>query len=98
MSGASWLGLWLLALGGLAIAVEVAVLVPMIRRLSAGLAELQEAAESERQATMAEVELLLRERDLLRSSLEPYRRVLRVIRHPITAALIASYRRRRARR
>jgi hypothetical protein len=94
MSGAGWIGVWLLVAGAVAIALEIAILVPMVRRFAGGLAELQELVETETGATMAEIRLLASEREELRRTLVPYRRVLRVIRHPLVQALATSYRRR----
>jgi hypothetical protein len=94
MSGAGWIGVWLLVAGAVAIVVEIAILVPMVRRFAGGVAELQELAETEIEATMAEIRLLASEREEMRQALLPYRRVLRVIRHPLVRALATSYRRR----
>lgn len=94
MSWTGWLGVWLLAGSGVALVIEVVVLVPMVRRFVIGLTEVQALAEIEAEATWAELRLFARGREELRRALVPYRRPLRVLRHPLVAALAASYRRR----
>ncbi|HEY0830346.1 MAG TPA: hypothetical protein VGE99_04330 [Candidatus Dormibacteraeota bacterium] len=90
-----WIGVWLLVAGAVAILLEsvVAVLLGvrvarrarvLSARLTAGQAELRSAVER-LNASLAEMQVLW----------QPYRRLLRWLRHPLTIALMQSFARRR---
>jgi LPS sulfotransferase NodH len=92
----SWIGIWLLVFSAVIIVIELAIagiwsarLARRAQRLSAELATEQRGikADVERlRAAMAETVVLW----------QPYRRVLRYLRHPLVVAVIQSYARRRA--
>lgn len=96
MKDPSWIGVWLLVIGAVAIVVEgvlaglwSARLANRSRKLAKRLTseQAQLRADVERlQATIAETQVLW----------QPYRRVLRWLRHPLAIALLQSYARRRA--
>ena len=90
----NWIGIWLLVLGAVVIVIELAIggiwtarLARRAQRLSARLGADQRAiqADVERlKAALAETAVLW----------QPYRRLLRYLRHPLVVALIQSYARR----
>jgi hypothetical protein len=96
MKDLSWIGVWLLVIGAVAIVVEGVLaglwsvrLANRSRRLAARLTseQVQLRADVERwRAAIAETQLLW----------QPYRRILRWLRHPLAIALLQSYARRRA--
>jgi hypothetical protein len=96
MKDLSWIGVWLLVIGAVAIVVEGVLaglwsvrLANRSRILAARLTseQVQLRADVERwRAAIAETQLLW----------QPYRRILRWLRHPLAIALLQSYARRRA--
>jgi hypothetical protein len=96
MKDLGWIGVWLLVIGAVAIVVEGVLaglwsvrLANRSRRLAARLTseQVQLRADVERwRAAIAETQLLW----------QPYRRILRWLRHPLAIALLQSYARRRA--
>ena len=96
MSTLGWIGVWLLVAGALAIVIEgvLAVVwgVGMARRTRALSARL----ETERGLIEADLEKLRAAMDETRRLWKPYRRVLRLLRHPLMIALLESFARRRA--
>jgi hypothetical protein len=92
----SWIGIWLLVLGAVAIVVEGALVslwslrlarrgIDLSARLTLHQAQLRSDAERLR-ASLDEMEMLW----------QPYRRLLRWLRHPLTIALMQSLMRRLA--
>lgn len=96
MSTLGWIGVWLLVAGVLAIVIEgvLAVVwgVGMARRTRA----LSERLEIERGLIEADLERLRAAMDETRLLWKPYRRVLRLLQHPLMIALLESFARRRA--
>ena len=92
----SWIGIWLLAFSAVVIVIELAIggiwaarLGRRARRLSAQVAADQRALQDDvvrLKAAMAETAVLW----------QPYRRLLRYLRHPLAIALMQSYARRRS--
>jgi hypothetical protein len=98
MTAVGWIGVWLLAVGLLAIAIELALMLPRALRLqrkAAALRSLLERSSADRDLELGRLQELMAE---IEYKLRPYRRVRRVALHPLTVALLASYRRRRSRR
>jgi hypothetical protein len=98
MTAVGWMGVWLLVAAVALIVVEVAVLAPRFLRLQRKALALRAALEREdgmRNLELQRLRFVLGEIDL---KLRPFRRVRRVALHPLTVAVLASYRRRRARR
>jgi hypothetical protein len=91
-----WIGIWLLVGALLAILVELGLMavwsVGMARK-SQALSERLMAEQAELRADVERLQASLAE---TRALWQPYRRLLRWLRHPITIALMQSYVRRRA--
>ena len=98
MTAVGWIGIWLLAAGLAAIVVELAVIALRLLRVQRKVVPLRSLLESE--TALRDLELRgLRDRlAVISVELGPYRRARRLALHPLTLALIASYRRRRSRR
>jgi hypothetical protein len=96
LSTLGWIGVWLLVAGALAIVIEgvLAVVwgIGMARRTRA----LSDRLESERGLIEADLERLRAAIEETRRLWKPYRRVLRLLRHPLMIALLESFARRRA--
>ena len=88
------LGPWLLAAAGLVILVEVLVLAFWTRRLARGGQALALMATTQRGLIQADLQHLQATLEETRRLWAPYRRVLRWLRHPLVAALMASFWRR----
>ncbi len=89
-------GIWLLILSVVAIALEGALAAVWSLRLTRKARALSERLAEERGRLQSDVErlrLALAEMEVL---WQPYGRLLRWLRHPITIALLQSYARRRA--
>jgi hypothetical protein len=82
--------------GLLALIVEVLFVLPRYVRLTKRLNELTLLYEDNLRLTHDELQLLSRSIDEARVLLRPYQRLRKWLAHPITLALYASYRRRRA--
>ena len=98
MTAVGWIGVWLLAGGLAAIVVELALIALRLLRLQRKAVALHSLLQSE--AALRDLELRGLHHRLAAISVElrPYRRARRLALHPLTLALIASYRRRRSRR
>jgi hypothetical protein len=92
------MGIWLLVAGVGLILVELAVLVPRLLRLQRKALALRAALDREGGMRNLEVQRLRAALAQIDFKLRPYRRARRMALHPLTLALLASYRRRRARR
>jgi len=89
-----WLGVWLLAFSGVAIAIELAVMGAWTGRLARrgrAVALQLEAQRSLLQTDVERLRLLVEETQRL---WKPYASALRWIRHPLVVALLASLQRR----
>lgn len=95
MTSISWIGVWLLAASVLAIVVEGVVAAiwaaSMVKR-SRAISERLLVQRGLIEADLARLRAAVEETELL---WEPYRRILRWVRHPLVIALIESYARRR---
>lgn len=96
MSTLGWIGVWLLVAGALAIAIEGVLAawwsVAVARRarvLSARLVTERRLIEADQKRLRAALEETMR-------LWKPYGRALRLLRHPLTIALLGSFARRRA--
>jgi hypothetical protein len=90
------IGIWLLVAGAVAIVVEGVVAViwtVAIAKRSRALSEQMEAGRGLIEAELATLRAAVEE---TRRLWVPYRRVLRLLRHPLAIALLESYARRRA--
>jgi hypothetical protein len=98
MADLSWVGVWLLVMAFLVIAIEgvlAAVWTLRIVKRSRLLNERLAAAQAQLQAESARLQSELAETQAL---WQPYRRLLRLLRHPIALAVLQSRARRRAAR
>jgi hypothetical protein len=98
MTAVGWMGIWLLVAGVGLIVVELAVLAPRLLRLQRKAVALRTALDREGGMRDLELQRLRFVLDEIDFKLRPFRRLRRVALHPLTLALLASYRRRRARR
>ncbi len=89
-------GVWLLVGSGLAIAVEGVLAAVWGMRIGRSARELAERIETERGLIESDLERLRLAIEETRRLWQPYRRVLRWLRHPLVRALLASYARRGA--
>ena len=100
MSGASldlgWIGIWLLVIGAAAFVVEVVLLSVWTTRLAIRSRVLSERLMAQQAELRADVERLEGSIAEMRVLWQPYRRLMRWLRHPIAIALFQSYARRRA--
>ena len=92
------IGIWLLAAGGLAIVVELALVAIWGLALGRRARTLSDRIETERTQIRADIERLRQAIEEMKVLWRPYRRVLRWLRHPLVIALLGSYRRRLAAR
>jgi len=91
-----WIGVWVLVIGVAAVLVELALMAVWAVRLARRSRALSERLLDQQAQLRADVERLqasIAETGVL---WQPYRRVLRWLRHPIAIALLQSYARRRA--
>jgi hypothetical protein len=91
-----WIGVWLLVAGILAIAAEGVFLAVWGMAIAKRSRVLQEQVETERGLIEADLKRLQEALEETRRLWQPYRRVLRWLRHPITIALMQSFAGRRA--
>jgi hypothetical protein len=91
-------GAWLLAGSGVVIVIEGVVAGVWTTRLARRARVLAQRIETERGLLQADVERLQLALEETRRLWQPYRRILRFLRHPLVAALVGSYRRRWAAR
>jgi hypothetical protein len=97
MTAVGWVGIWLLGVGLALIVLELALIGPRLLRLQRKAVVLRTLLE--RESAQRDLERLRLQRVLgeIGFKLRPYRRVRRLAVHPLTLALLASYRRRRSR-
>lgn len=87
-------GLWLLAIGGVVIVIEAAVFAVWSRRLARNGQALSVLVDVQRGLVQADIARLRETLEETRRLWAPYRRALRWLRHPLVAALMASFWRR----
>jgi len=92
----AWLGVWLLVGSGLAIVIEGVLAAVWGMSLSKSARRLSELVDAERGMIQADMNRLRLAIEETRRLWKPYGRVLRWLRHPLVAALLQSYARRRA--
>ena len=88
------IGLWLLAIGGAVIVIEAIVFAAWSYRLAKNGQALAVLIDTQRGLVQADVTRLQETFAETRRLWAPYRRVLRWLRHPLVAALLASFWRR----
>ncbi len=98
MTQLGWIGVWLLAAGGLAILVEVTVMAVWGAALGERTRLLAVRLEFERGLLESDLEQLRHAIEETERLWRPYRRTLRWLRNPLLIALLQSYRRRAAAR
>lgn len=99
MTWLDWLGVDMVAAGLIAIAIELLLLLPRFLRLTKRLDELTLVFEDDLRLVRDDLRALSEAVAETRTLLAPYRRLQRWLGHPLSLALLASYRRqRRARR
>jgi hypothetical protein len=89
-----WVGIGLLVLAGLAIVVEAALAAAWGVALAKRTFKLTELLTTERAMLESDLEKLRLAMEEARRLWRPYRRILRLLGHPLTIALWQSYRRR----
>lgn len=90
-----WIGIWLLVAGAVLVVVELGFMALWSVRLARRSRELSERLLSEQARVRADVERLQASLAEAQVLWQPYRRMLRWLRHPIAIALLQSYMRRR---
>ena len=90
-----WIGIWLLVIGAVAVVAELALMGLWTARLARKSRRLSERLVAEQTRLQADVERLQAAMAEMQALWQPYRRLLRWLRHPIAIALIQSYARRR---
>ena len=96
MTTIGWIGVWLLVVCAVAIVVEGVVAALWGLGMAKRTRALSEKLETERGLIEADVQRLRSALEETRRLWKPYRRALRLLRHPIAIALLQSYARRRA--
>lgn len=92
----SWVGVWLLVIGVALIVLEFALAGIWTARLARRATDLNQRLATEQALVQAD---LVKLREALAETVllwQPYRRLLRYLRHPLVIALMQSYMRRRA--
>jgi hypothetical protein len=92
-----WVGVWLLVAGAVAIVVEGVLAVVWGMAFAKRSRALQARIESERVEIEADLERLQDAIEEMKRLWKPYRRILRLLNHPLAIALFQSYAGRRAR-
>lgn len=95
-SDLGWIGIWLLVIGSAAVLVELALMGIWTARLARRSRTLSERLMADQARLRADVERLQGSIAETQALWQPYRRLLRWLRHPIAIALLQSYARRRA--
>ncbi len=95
MSDLSLIGIWLLVASVAVIALEGLLAALWSVRLSTRAMVLSERLMSERLALEADVQRLRMTLDETAELWQPYRRLMRLLQHPLAVALMQSYARRR---
>ena len=93
-----WIGIWLLIVGVAAILLESVVAVLLTVRLSRRASALSAYAAAQQADIRSDIERLQATLAETQTLWQPYRRLLRLLRHPLTIALMDSLARRRKRR
>lgn len=96
LANIGWIGVWLLVVSALVMVIELAVMGVWTARLARRSRELSERVVAEQSRLRADVERLQAAIAETQVLWQPYRRLLRWLRHPIAIALLQSYMRRRA--
>ena len=96
MTTLGWVGVGLLVAGGLAIVVESVVAAWWGTAVAMRALTLSQRLETERSLVEADLQKLRLALEETQRLWKPYRMILRWLGHPLTLALFASYRRRRA--
>ena len=91
-----WIGIWLLVAAVVVIMVEGALATVWSLRLSRKARALSALMASQQAAVDASVERLRANIAEMHELWQPYRRLLRLLRHPLTIALMRSFARSRA--
>jgi len=86
-----WIGVWLLVAGVVAIVAECVFLAVWGMAIAKRSRVLRELVETERGLIEADLQRLQEALEETRRLWQPYRRVLRWLRHPITIALMQSF-------
>lgn len=94
MTDLGWVGIGLLVVCVVMIAVEGALLGLWTWRLVRRARLLSERVATERVLLQADVDLLIAQLEVTEVLWQPYRRVLRWVRHPLAVALLQSFARR----
>lgn len=98
MNPAQWVGAGMAVAGLLLVVIELILIIPRAIRLTNRLKQLNLLFEDSLRLTHHELQSLSETRVETQALLRPYRQIARWLGHPITLALLASYRRRRAAR
>lgn len=91
-----WIGIWLLVVSVILIMFEGALAAIWSLRLSRKARAMSELMASQQAVLKADVERLRASIAETRELWQPYRRLLRLLRHPLTIALMQSFARRGA--
>jgi hypothetical protein len=89
------IGVWLLAAGAVAIVIEMALVAVWGVAMGKRMRVLTAYIETQRFDIQADVERLKLAIEETKRLWQPYRHILRWLRHPLVLALLGSYRRRR---
>jgi hypothetical protein len=93
-----WIGVWLLVAAGLAILLELILMAVWGLAIGKPARALSEGLETERGLIESDLQRLRLAIEETQRLWQPYRKVLRWLRHPLVIALLQSYRRRAAAR
>lgn len=96
MTQLGWIGVWLLVFSILAIAVECAVAALWSVRIARKGSQLSARLAAQQAALRSDLERLLASMEDMHVLWQPYRRLLRWLRHPLMLALLQSVLRRRS--
>ncbi len=91
------IGVWLLVAGAVAIILELVLITVWGLAVARRTVVLTKVVETEQAAVRADLERLKQTIVEMKRLWQPYRRILRWVRHPLVLALLGSYRRRWAR-
>jgi hypothetical protein len=91
------IGTWLLVAGAVAIILELVLVTVWGLAVARRTLALTKMVEAEQAAVRADLERLKQTIEEMERLWQPYRRILRWVRHPLVLALLGSYRRRWAR-
>lgn len=96
MADLSWIGIWLLVIGVVLIVVELALAGIWSMRIGRRSQLLSQRLVEEQRLIRADLERLRVALAEMRELWRPYRRLVRILRHPLMIALMQSYVRRRS--